>query len=386
MSGRRRTAEQGVTLIELMISLVVFSVVIGSAVNVFRSQTQAFHRGTDRMTVLQNLRYAANTLQGDLRTAGSNVPGIQPFLVYAAEEVVAVSADYTTNVADDPFAVFYDPDAPTGEVTALRVSQQITLPRSTFVYPTGDYVVGGINSPAETLIFFFSPDSSTSRSDDFGLFRQVNDRAPELVARNLLKTSGQPFFEFIRIREGASGPEIAVLPQDSLPLAHFAARHGSAGDTAGSAWTDSLRAIRVRMTATNGAAGSDEILRSLTRVIRFSNADKVQRQTCGDEPIFGSALAAAAGPNPGDPITLGWAAATDEGGGEKDVVRYVVYRRLAGAPDWGDPFLSIPSGQATYTYGDGAVVSGETYLYAVAAQDCTPLLSGLSVSAAVVAP
>jgi prepilin-type N-terminal cleavage/methylation domain-containing protein len=386
MIGRGRMAERGVTLIELMIAMVVFGVVIGSAVNVFRSQTQAFHRGADRMTVLQNLRYAANTLQGDLRTAGSNVPPIQPFLVYADDQVVAVSTDYTTNVADDPFAVFYDPDAPTGEVTALRVSRQITLPKSSFVYPTGDYLVGGINSPAETIIFFFSADSSTSRGDDFALFRQVNDGAPELVARNLLKTGGQPFFEFIRVREGGSGPEIAVLPHDSLPLAHLAARHGSAGDTARSAWTDSLRAIRVRMTATNGAAGGDEILRTLTRVIRFSNADKSQRQACGDEPIFGNALAAAAGPNPGDPITLGWAPAIDDGGGEKDVVRYVVYRRLAGAPDWGDPFLSIPSGQGAYTYGDGAVVSGQTYVYAVAAQDCTPLLSGLSVSAAVVAP
>lgn len=382
----RQAGERGVTMIELMVAMVVFSVVVGGAVNFFRSQSQAFQAGAERMTVLQNLRYAANTLQGDLRTAGSNVPGIQPFLVYADDAVVAVSADYTSNVANDPFAVFYDPDAPTGEVTALRVSQQITVPNSTFVYPSGDYVIGGINSPAETIIFFFSADSSTGRPDDFGLFRQVNGGAPELVARNLLKTGNQPFFEFIRVREGTSGPEIAVLPQDSLPLAHFAVRHGSAGDTARSARTDSLRAIRVRMTATNGAAGREEIIRSLTRVIRFANASKAQRQTCGDEPIFGNALTAAAGPNSGDPISLGWAAAADESGGERDVVRYVVYRRLGGASEWGDPFLSIPSGQAAYTYGDRTVVSGETYQYAVAAQDCTPLLSGLSVSAEVVAP
>ena len=83
------------------------------------------------------------------------------------------------------------------------------------------------------------------------------------------------------------------------------------------------------------------------------------------------------GPQPGDPIALTWGPATDETTGERDVVRYVIYRRGVNDPTWGSPYLSIPSGQPQYTYADGAVTPNETYFYALAAQDCTPSLSDL---------
>jgi hypothetical protein len=76
----------------------------------------------------------------------------------------------------------------------------------------------------------------------------------------------------------------------------------------------------------------------------------------------------------------------DEASGEKDVIRYVVWRRDPAVLDWGDPYLSIPTGSASYSYLDQDVVSGSTYQYAVAAQDCTPRISSQLTSGAVAVP
>ena len=70
--------ERGMTLLEMLIAMVVFSIVLGGALSVFRSQSRGFAKGSDRMTVLQNVRFATGMLETDLRTAGSGVPDIQP--------------------------------------------------------------------------------------------------------------------------------------------------------------------------------------------------------------------------------------------------------------------------------------------------------------------
>ena len=85
-------------------------------------------------------------------------------------------------------------------------------------------------------------------------------------------------------------------------------------------------------------------------------------------------------------MNLSWGRAVDEGGGENDVTRYVIWRRPTAVADWGDPYLSIPGGQSSYTYQDQAVSSGDQLIYALAAQDCTPLLSGIATSSAVNVP
>jgi len=82
-------------------------------------------------------------------------------------------------------------------------------------------------------------------------------------------------------------------------------------------------------------------------------------------------------------VQLTWAPATDENSGEKDIERYVVWRRPSTTPDWGDPLVSIPSGLPGYTYVDGSVTIGTTYYYALAAQDCSPALSAQALSGSV---
>lgn len=382
--------EQGMTLLEMLVAMIVFSIVLGGALSVFRSQSRGFAKGSDRMTVLQNVRFATGMLETDLRTAGSGVPDIQPYLVYAGEDVVAFNANYTSNIATDVSAVYVDPDAPAGSVSALMVTNTITVPNSAFVYPDTTYLQGaGINSFAETIIFFFRSDSSTSRSDDYVLYRQVNQDTPAIVARNLLKTGSLPFFEYFRESTALGGARsIAQVPNASLPLAHSVPIHLAPADTGLASIVDSLRGVRMNISATNGQTGAAEQIRTISRLVRLPNAGIANRKTCGDEPLPASGLLATAGNTvDGDPmISLTWPQAVDEASGEKDVVRYVMWRRVDAQVDWGDPYLSIPSGNPNYIYVDAAVATGSSYTYAIAAQDCTPQLSTLSIAGPVVAP
>ena len=367
------------TLLEMMIALVVFSAVLVSALSIIQRQSRAFDAGSEGMNALQNVRFAVEYSAQQLRAVGSGVPDQQPFLVYAGADVVAFNGDLVTNVANDAFAVYYDPDAPAGSVSAARREQRFAVPNGAMSYPDTSYLLpSGANSPAETVILFFRPDSSTARLDDYALFRSTNGTRAELVARNLLLTAGRPFFEYMRVVTPVSGATtMAAVPASALPLAHTVPLHLATVDTGAAALIDSIRAVRISITGTNGLTGAAERIRTISRLIRLPNAGLAVRRTCGDEPLpaqaFGASLDTLAS---GEPVAaLTWSASVDEAGGERDVMRYVIWRRLASETDWGDPYLSIPAGNTTYSYTDAAVQSGSQYSYAVAAQDCTPGLS-----------
>ena len=378
----------GFSLVELLVALTVFGIVVTITVAFVARQNTVFQSSIDRVTTLRNLRYAVTTLTRDLETLGTNVPDGQPSLFYGDDDAVAFAADHSTNVASDPFAVFYDPHAPTGQVRAP--SGSFSIPNSAVSWPdTAFEQSAGISSPAEVITFFFRQDSTTTRSDDWILYRKVNATSPELVARNLLQTGSEPFFSFERLADDSGGGNMLAPVADSLiPIHHSETVHLSAGDTARSALADSVRAVRVQLSSTNGLAGDEEIIVSLDRLIPLPNAGLGQLATCGSAPLLGASLNAVPGLSSNGQVAglLSWSPATDETGGEADVVRYVIWRREAGATSWGDPFLAIPAGASSYTYEDETVESGTTYQYALAAQDCTPTLSSLAQSAAVIVP
>jgi len=86
-------------------------------------------------------------------------------------------------------------------------------------------------------------------------------------------------------------------------------------------------------------------------------------------------------------VLLSWNRAFDENQGERDVVRYVLWRRDVTAPDWSDPLTSIPAADlATYSYADQDLVPGTSYVYRLSAQDCTPRLSASAQSVPIAIP
>jgi prepilin-type N-terminal cleavage/methylation domain-containing protein len=383
----RLTTERGMTLVEMMLALLVFSFVMGATLAFLKAQSRSFTLGSERVSMYQNNRYVLNEMEKDLRTAGAGTADQQPQIVYAGPSVVAVNANYWTNTAGDVFAVYYNPDAPDSAVQALTKAQKFMLPGTSFSYPDTSYMISGVNSGAETIIFYFMPDTSTARTDDYVLYRQVNVAAPEVVARNILQTGSTPFLQYYKeiTPFGGGAGSLALVSAATLPLKHSVKIHLAPTDTGAAAIIDSLRAVRVNFTTTNGRTGTAERLRTISRLIRLPNAGLANTHSCGDPPQLGVALVAVPGTTPAT-IKLTWTPATDENAGEKDVERYVIWRRLSTNPDWGDPLVSIPSGQATYLYIDGTVATGVQYYYALAAQDCTPSLSVLTSSALTTAP
>jgi prepilin-type N-terminal cleavage/methylation domain-containing protein len=375
--------ERGMTLIELILALLVFSAVLAGALGFLRSQSRSFALGNERLGMLQNARFAIASMEKDLRTAGAANPDDQPAIVYAGNSVVAFNGNYITNVGDDIFGVYYNPDAPSGTVAALTRADRMLIPGTSFSYPDTTYYTDPaktLNSPSETIVFFFALDSSTARPDDYILYRQVNGEAPELLAQNLLAVGATPLLRYYRHQTVAGVLALAQFPLASMPMAHSVKIHLSLGDTGVAARVDSIKAVQVTFTASNGMAGTAERQRTISRLIRLPNAGLRMKKTCGDEPQLGVPLGAV-GVSGG--VRLNWAGAIDETMGEKDVVRYLIYRKLAtDPPGWNDvePFLSIPAGSAPYEYLDGEVTPGATYLYALAAQDCTPQTSGVAQS------
>ena len=378
----------GFTLVELLVALVVFSAVMAGTLGFLRSQGRAMSPGSDRMNAVQNLQFALSTIEQRLRAAGANLPGAQPAIIYAGRNVVAFNADYATNVPNDPFAIYYDPDVPAGAVTALTKAQRITLPLTTVGYPDTSYTTGGINSPAETMIFFVAPDSTTARGDDYILFEQVNGGPPDMVSRNIIGSPTTVYFDYYRLASVAGTLSIDSLPAARLPLVHTVPIHLAPADTGAAAVIDSIRGIRVTFTVTNGLSGAAERRYTLVRFMELPNIGIASRRTCGDAPILGTALTASSiTQTDGTPaVRLAWNAATDEYAGEKDVVQYVIWRKRITDLTWGTPYLSLPAGSPTYLYDDAAVTSGATYQYQLAAADCTPSSSPTTTSAAVTIP
>ena len=384
MTARRGLTHSGFTMVELMLALVIASIVMSATVSVFRSQTRSFQTGSERVEIAQNLRYAVNTIERMLRTTGAGVASQQPMFVYGGNDVIAFNTNYTSDVQDN-CAVNINPDAPAGSFEMLPVASAYVLPNTAFNYPTINYPTGACQ--AETILFYFRPDSSTPVATDFVLMQRVNAMPADLVARNIQAYPGRPFFEYFVHPRSLPVPPAArdSLVQANvagsgivLPIRHSVAIHGSAADSAldpsNSYLADSVKAVRINLRVTNGLTGIYQRVRDLSSVVSLPNNGLVQLKTCGSGPLITGALVAV--PNlVGTPpsATLQWPASPDEAGGETDVMQYNIYRRLVGDPSFGTAFSTIPAGQPPpYLFVDNDVAAATDYEYAVAAQDCTP--------------
>lgn len=391
MSELRARGRRGMTLIEILVALLIFSFVMAATLGVLSAESRSFMLGTERIAMYQNGRFALNELEKDLRTSGAGAPDVQPQVIYISDSVLAVNANYWTNTAGDVEAVYYNPDAPDSAVAAMRITSKITIPYTSVQYPDSNYLSGGVNSAAETILFYFRSDTSTTRTGDYILYRRVNNLSPEIVSTNILRTGSTPFFSYFVLRTVAlTGVQrLDTVPRASLPWRHTIPIHLSITDIGAAARIDSIRAVRVNFTVSNGKSGTDERFRVLSRLIRLPNVGLVNTKSCGDAPLF-SANPVAANAFAVDGVTpiveVTFPASVDEASGEEDVERYVIWRRLSTTTDWGDPYVTMPGGAAPYTFTDGAVTSGLSYYYAVSAQDCTPTLSSQRTTSMVTIP
>jgi len=384
---------RGMTLIEMLVALTVFSIVMAGALGFMNRQSRSFDKSAVDMGMLQNLSFAGELMEQEFRLAGANVPFKEPAVVYAGANAFIFNADYASST-DSLYAVYFNPGLPAGQVSALTSSQKFALSGTSpsFSYPDSNYYADGsttINSPAETINWYFTPDTSTTDASDYALMRQINNATPEVVVRNVLPTSGRNFFRYYYRRipvSGSTSSSLDTVPTAWMPVKHNLAIHGEPGDTAANARSDSLAMIEVSFTVSNGQTGTNQRTRAINFMVPMPNVQTKRVTTCGDAPLFGQSVAAAWTVNslvspPETTMVLSWNRAIDETAGELDVQNYIVWRRLNGATTWGEPIATVPAGDPTPDYDDPTVHPnvGQTWQYAVAAQDCTPSYSTQSV-------
>ena len=379
---------QGFTLAETVISLMLLMIITGAAVQFLRKQTGLVSRETSRMDALQNAQFAGSQIDRELREAGAGVADAQPMLVQVDSEAMTFNANMVSIDTGDVRAVYQLRDADTNGTRAMLKSERRALPNSSPVvsYPDTTYTAAsGIQSGAETISYYLRPDSTTARTNDYLLFRRLNGLPATLIARGIVKDSRDtmPFFTYYK---SDTLNRLLPIARGLLPLYHGII-HGAVNDTGKFALTDSVKAVKVHfLTATRDPRTGTDAFRTVETLVRLMNAGLLNRTSCGQPPyptpapIAVSSLAGATTKL----ISVTWGASTDEAGGEKDIERYAIFRKLSGAASFGDPISSIPAVlAATYSFTDFGVIAGETYVYGIAAQDCTPLLSSVTSSPAV---
>lgn len=382
-------ARGGFTVVELVVSLLLLMVITGAAVSLLRKQTGMVARETSRMDALQNAQFAASQIDRELREAGAGVVDDQPMLVQIDAEAMTFNANMVSIDTGDVRAVYQMSDADTNGARGMLKSERLPLPNSVSPvksYPDTTYLSNtGVATGAETISYFLRPDSTTTRTNDYMLFRRLNAQPPTLIARGIVKDSRDtmPFFTYYKTDTLS---RLQAIASTQLPLYHGRI-HGAVDDTAQFALPDSVRAVRVHfLTAAKDPRTGVDALRTVDVLIRLMNAGLLTRTSCGQPPYASGmpvAVSSIAGATP-KAVRVTWVKSMDDGGGEKDIERYAIFRRLSSATSFGDPISSIPASlAATYSFTDVGVLAGQTYVYGIAAQDCTPLLSGVTASAAV---
>lgn len=378
---RRRA---GFSLVELIVAMTLLVVLLGLSTTFFRVQSKSVAQAAGRLEAQQTAAFGLSTIDRELRMAGIGVADAQPMLVQADPYAVTFNADLVSNTAGDISPVYVDLDAPDDAVSVLEKGSAVTLPLATRIYPETTYIKSaGVPSAAETISFWVARDSGSKRKNEYLLWTRVNATPPHVVARGIVINPGDTVFRYYKA--DTAGAPVQVVAS-KLPLFHTARAHGSAADTAQVALIDSIRSVRVALTAVYHDVRQGDVTRRSESTIRVMNAGLVARTTCGDAPI-GVTPSAAYVLNAGAPTAvLTWTPSADEKGGERDVERYVIYRRLTTDPTFDQPIASIPAGQSSYTFTDTDVLSGSSYIYGVAAQDCTPSSSGVGITPPVVIP
>ncbi|MCC6318946.1 MAG: hypothetical protein IT361_14805 [Gemmatimonadaceae bacterium] len=383
-----RRAREGFTLAELLLSMTLTISVFAAAVPFFTLQMRQLQQNLARTDAQQTARFAQNTVDRELRNIGiavtpmqpvAGIPRNQPKIVQAAAFAVTFNTNLVANDTVDMNAVYYDPNVPPSLTTALPGTNMIQLPLSSKNYP--DYVYrdqNGLLSTAETVSYWASVDSTaTPATDEYVLFRRVNDGPVQVIARGLRVPAGTPLFVYRRIY---STGIVDSIPTASLPILWDAA--GSVADSIRTV-TLSVRGIFHGYDLNNQPKAWERYVSTQTNL---ANIGLSQRNACGDVPLNPSiptASVVVVTPGVTDHVTLTFNASGDEASGEKDVERYAIFRRKVGDP-WDEPVAVVGKAGGPYTWDDFDIQVGDTFQYGVAAQDCSPANSTIMTSGTVI--
>jgi Tfp pilus assembly protein FimT len=363
-----RRARAGFSMVEMIFAVSITVLVFSIAIPFFRAQTRAMDAGAGKLDAFQSARYAVARIESDLRFAGGEVG--QPVMVQAAPFAIAFNANRQgRTTTTDPNASYWDASLDTLTSQSWLVSRATTLRKSSKTYPTSAYTTpNGTTSLAETIQYFLHADTSGGRTNQYVLYRRINDRDSTLVTRNLYVASDSSFF-FRYYVTNAAGTTSAVA-NASTPIYW--------DDSL--ARDDSMTAVQIRATGVfYDARARANVYRQLYTTVKLRNAFKLLPINCGAVPATPDSLGVTVENAPAGQkldVRLDWTSVAGDSTAPRDVRQYILYRRVNGATTW-IPIGSKPArGARNYRYLDLAIpVAAGTYQYGLAARDC----SGLSV-------
>lgn len=372
----RRRPVFGFTIIELLVALTISAIVVSSLITFFIGQAQGSRLADTRLDVVQRARFTNDLLRREMSMAGAGMPNAQPMVVYAGPLDFVFSLDLTSRTPGDRLAVYQTPEAPVTETEGAD-SGSVTLPNGQS-YPRSWYGgAPGLSGPAETIHYGFA----SLGGGRYALTRAVNGLPADTLLRNLEPIGSAAFFNYETFDENG------LQAIGSGPIWHSAAVHGSPADTAESARTDSVKIVHVRFRLhVQGREPEDTVQREFALAIALKNAGLIQNSSCGDPPILGVVPTAQAFDSPLR-VQIRWPPATDERGGERDVIQYTLYRREV-SQTTAQPLASLPPDATlpNYLYTDTDVEPATTYIYMLGATDCTPSASTVAQAAPVTTP
>ena len=373
-SCARFAARVGFTLAELLVTLTLGGIVVGSMVSFFVIQTKSSRLASTRIEAVQRARFAAEILRRETSLAGAGIPGAQPLVVFAGANDFVFSADLSSSTPGDRIAVYELPEAPLAETEGAD-SGLITLPNGA-IYPQRWYGPNRTPGPAETIRFSFVSQGDGTHA----LTRAVNAQVEDTLVRGLERLEGRDFLSYRILQDDGELRDLTTLP-----IWHAAPFHESIADTGTSALTDSIKLVEIAFKVkVRGRRPEQSVERSFAMAVGLRNAGLVRNAACGDPPQLGvTPTAELSGLEPPS-VTVSWPPAIDELSGELDVRQYTLYRRELSEPV-PRPIASLPPSPElpSYTYVDTDVEVGKSYIYLLGATDCTPAQSELAASAVV---
>ncbi len=383
----RLNARRGFTLVEMLVAMILLMVLMAGTIQTFRKSSILLGAQGGRLEAQQNARFALTTIDRDLRDAGVGTVAGQPLLVEADTTAIVFNVDLISRTPGDVGAVYVDTSADSNAVGAMKSVNKLLLPGMAVFYPNSTYVQpSGTISGAETIAYYLSKDSTSSYANQYFLYRRVNATAPQIIARGIQYTPGDTVFQYFK---SDTVGNLTPIPMSSLPLYHKATIHGSIADTGKYAIVDSITTVKVKLVAVyhDPRQPTTTATRTIRSTLVIMNAGLVNATTCGNPPLGvtvtdSTSLAGASSPF----ITVMWNASGDDGGGEKDVVSYAIYRRPSSASTFNQPVATVPAGSATYSWTDNNVASGDQWIYGVSAQDCTPSSSPIGATGTIIVP
>ena len=374
---------RGFSLLEVVVAMTIFLVILSFSLPFFNAQTRAVTGASGQGDMVRGLQFAISQIDRDLRMAGAGTYFQQPMLVQIAPLALSFNTNSSSPDSLDVRAVYWDPDADPVTQTSLTTLTPVILPLSASKsYPDTNYVIGGVRSPAETISYWFSSDSTTARTDDYIMWRRENTAAPTIVVKGIIIPVGGSVFSYVKADTGGN---ITTILSSALPKYHNAPIHGSPTDTGANSMIDSVRVVTVTLTGSYDDTRLGNRTQTVTSSIRVANSGLANRVTCGESPVFGRTVTAVLGASPLR-VTLTWVAAVDEVAGERDVEQYAIFRRLPAASAFDEPFASLAGGLASYVFIDTDVNSGEQWVYGIAAMDCSPALSPVAITGTITIP